>query len=136
MGWKISNIIVSVAETKFVMKKAKKEIKVTTKLLGRHQVAPLAMGVALADKLGLTKKQIETGCAKLVPFEHRMQPRSIQGAWLIDDTYNGNLEGLKAGLELLDELDMKRKWYITPGLVDQGKETENVHVQLVKILLG
>jgi UDP-N-acetylmuramyl pentapeptide synthase len=27
---------------------------------------------------------------------------------------------------------MKRKWYVTPGLVDQGEENERVHTELGK----
>ncbi len=132
MGWKITNILISVTQTSFVMKKGKKELKIKTGLLGRHQIAPVALGAALADKLGLSKKHIEVGCAKIIPYEHRMQARHMHGAWLIDDTYNGNIEGLIAGLKLLAELDMKRKWYVTPGLVDQGVESVNVHKELGK----
>ena len=132
LGWKISNIIVSVSNTKFSMKKGTKEIHITTGLLGRHQVAPVAFASALAEKLGLSNKQIESGCLKVQPYEHRMQSRYIHGAWIIDDTYNGNIEGMQAGLKLLSELDMKRRWYITPGLVDQGSETDNVHTELGK----
>lgn len=130
LGWTISKPVVSVAQTSFVMKKGKKTLAISCGLLGRHQIAPVALGAALADKLGLSKADIENGCAKIQPFEHRMQPRHIGGAWLIDDTYNGNIEGLVAGLKLLSELDFKRKWYVTPGLVDQGSETENVHTKL------
>jgi UDP-N-acetylmuramoyl-tripeptide--D-alanyl-D-alanine ligase len=130
MEWKISDVLVSVKNTQFKMKKGKKELSIESSLLGRHQVAPLALVVAISDALGLTKKEIEQGCKKIQPYEHRMQPRFVHGAWLIDDTYNGNLEGLKAGLKLLGELDMKRKWYVTPGLVDQGTETRRVHVEL------
>lgn len=130
MGWKISQVVVSVTQSTFTMKKGKETLHITTGLLGRHQVAPIAFGAALAHELGLTAKQIEAGCAKVKPFEHRMQPRSLQGAWIIDDTYNGNIEGMVAGLKLLGELDFKRKMYVTPGLVDQGEETEQVHTKL------
>jgi UDP-N-acetylmuramoyl-tripeptide--D-alanyl-D-alanine ligase len=112
------------------MKKGKSTLLIKTGLLGRHQVAPVALGVALAHELGLSKKQIEAGCAKVKPFEHRMQSRNLQDACIIDDTYNGNIEGLTAGLKLLGELDFKRKMYVTPGLVDQGEETERVHTKL------
>ena len=56
-----------------------------------------------------------------------MQPYGLGGAWIIDDTYNGNLEGIRAGLELLKDLPAKRRIYVTPGLVDQGVENERVH---------
>ncbi|MBP6962165.1 hypothetical protein KBB49_01365 [Candidatus Saccharibacteria bacterium] len=132
LDWKTNNIDVSVTGLKFNIVNGEKTIKVNSELLGRHQVAPLSSVVVLADKLGLNLKTIEKGISKTKPYEHRMQPRLVQGAWLIDDTYNGNLEGLQAGLKLLSELPAKRKWYVTPGLVDQGSETDNVHVELGK----
>ena len=95
--------------------------------MGRHQIGPLSLAAALADQLGLSLQEIESGIRKTKPYEHRLQPYQLHGAWVIDDTYNGNLEGIKAGLVLLKELPAKRKIYVTPGLVDQGKETQNVH---------
>ncbi len=131
-GWKVNNVKVSVDATKFVLSKGNKKINVKTSLVGRHQIANLTVVSVIADVLGLTKNQIEKGITSASPFQHRMQPRAINGAWIIDDTYNGNLEGLKAGLDLLKEIKADRKWYVTPGLVDQGDETERVHVELGK----
>jgi UDP-N-acetylmuramoyl-tripeptide--D-alanyl-D-alanine ligase len=65
-----------------------------------------------------------------VPFEHRMQPRNVSGATVIDDTYNGNIDGMQAGLRMLKDMPGSRKIYVTPGLVDQGKETKRVHRDL------
>ncbi|MEX2014344.1 MAG: Mur ligase family protein [Candidatus Saccharimonadales bacterium] len=129
-GWKITGIKIDINETSFVMQKGKNLIKVKSGLLGRHQVGPLALTVSLAHKFGLTNKQIETGLNKTTPFEHRMQARDIGGGHIIDDTYNGSLEGINAGLEFLKALKAKRKIYVTPGLVDQGDETERVHVEI------
>lgn len=63
-----------------------------------------------------------------------MQPYQLNDAWVIDDTYNGNIEGIRAGTELLAALPAKRKLYVTPGLVDQGRETENVHRQMGELI--
>lgn len=128
--WKISNVKTAVDSLAFSLKKGKSSLKIHSGLIGWHQVAPLALVAAVADELGLKKKEIERGVARIAPFEHRMQPRFVHGAWLIDDTYNGNLEGMKAGLNLLAEIKAKRSWYVTPGLVDQGAETERVHTEL------
>ncbi len=132
MGWKISDIKITIDGTSFKMKKDNNSMSISSSLLGEHQVANIALAAALADKIGLSKSEIELGCSKTKPFEHRMQPRFIHGAWIIDDTYNGNLIGIKAGLKLLNNLDAKRKWYVTPGLVDQGEETDSVHVEIGK----
>lgn len=132
LDWNTKNIKASIEGLEFNLTKGPKSIKVSSNLLGRHQLAVLSCVAVLSEKLGLTIKEIELGLSKTKPYDHRMQPRLVQGAWLIDDTYNGNLEGLQAGLRLLSELDAKRKWYVTPGLVDQGSETENVHIELGK----
>lgn len=134
MGWKIGDVKVDYDGTSFVMTKGKQKIKAKSGLLGEHQVGPLAFVAALSHELGLPIKSIEKGLAKTQPYEHRMQPRYMHGAWVIDDTYNGSLEGFKAGVALLKTLDAKRKIYVTPGLVDQGIETERVHLEIGELL--
>jgi UDP-N-acetylmuramoyl-tripeptide--D-alanyl-D-alanine ligase len=129
-GWKISDITVTLQGTSFKMTKDKTTLDITSGLIGRHLVGPLATVAAIAKELGLTKKQIEAGMAKTKPFEHRMEYRDMHGAAVLDDTYNGNIDGMKAGLQLLKELPATRKLYITPGLVDQGSETKRIHHEL------
>lgn len=131
-GWRISDIKVEISGTSFTMTSKKQKLFIKSALLGRHHVATLAMAAMLASELGLSKKQIEDGLAKTIPFEHRMQPRIVGGATILDDTYNGNVEGILAGLELLHELKANKKIYVTPGLVDQGEETEKVHHEIAK----
>jgi UDP-N-acetylmuramyl pentapeptide synthase len=134
LGWKISGIKVSLDGTHFTMQKGKQALELRSGLLGRHQVGPLALAAALAHEFGLTKEQIETGIAKTKPFEHRMEPYQLGGAWIIDDTYNGNIDGIRAGTQLLKELPAQRKIYVTPGLVDQGKESANIHEAMGRLI--
>ncbi len=134
MGWEVKNVQIGYEGTSFTMLKGKQKIKAKSGLLGRHQVGPLAFVAAFSYKLGLSIRQIENGLANTVPFEHRMQPRQQNGAWIIDDTYNGSLEGIRAGLQLMRDLPAKRKIYVTPGLVDQGEETERVHLQIGQLI--
>ncbi len=127
---KIKDINISLEGMKFRANVAGKTLEFHTGLLGKHHLGPLCAVMMLAEELGLTYQEIQAGVARAKPFEHRMQPRHIHGAWIIDDTYNGNIEGMRAGLELLKDLPGKRKIYVTPGLVDQGVETEAVHTEL------
>ncbi len=101
---------------------------VKTPLLGKHLVGPLTAALQLAEQFGISKKAIIDCFANLQPYEHRMQPRYLaSGAFLLDDTYNGNIEGMRAGLALLADLPATRRIYVTPGLVDQGNQTVAVH---------
>lgn len=130
LGWKISGVKLSADGTSFNMKLGKRKLALQSGLLGRHQVGPLAFAAAFALQLGLTEEQVAAGIARTRPYEHRMQPYVLSGATIIDDTYNGNLEGVRAGTALLRELPARRKWYITPGLVDQGRDVQRIHVQM------
>jgi UDP-N-acetylmuramoyl-tripeptide--D-alanyl-D-alanine ligase len=134
LGWQVSQIKTDLHGTSFMMKKGKKSLSLRSGLVGRHQVAYLAFVAALGLKLGLSESQVRAGIAKTTPFEHRMQPYQLAGAWVIDDTYNGNLEGIRAGTQLLHDLPATRKIYVTPGLVDQGEETEPVHIAMGKLI--
>lgn len=128
--WKIKNIEVTIKGIYFELVQPKASIKISSHLLGRHNIGPLAAVALLAMRLGVPIKKIEQSIANTKPYDHRMKPRQLHGAWLIDDTYNGNLEGFKAGLALLKELPAKRKIYVTPGLVSQGALTEAVHIEI------
>lgn len=133
-GWKVSNVSVGFEGTKFTLKKGKRKLQLHTQLIGEHHVGPLSAVVAIAADLGMTDVQIVEGVAATKPFEHRMQARPLHGAWIIDDTYNGNIEGMRAGLKLLNVLPAKQRIYVTPGLVDQGVENESVHQELGRLI--
>ncbi len=133
-GWEIEEIKISIAGTSFNRKKDGTSLRLRSSLLGKHQVGPLAVVAAIAHDQGLTDKQLAEGIRKIKSFEHRMQPRESGGAWIIDDTYNGNIEGMLAGLKLLEELPAKRKIYVTPGLVDQGRQSSRIHKTLGKAI--
>lgn len=132
--WRVSNVVVGLEGTNFNLTNGTRNLELSTGLLGRHQIGPLVVAIALAAKLGLTDEQITAGVAETKAFEHRMQARALHGAWIIDDTYNGNIEGMRAGLALLGELPAKHRIYVTPGLVDQGIENQTVHEELGKLI--
>jgi UDP-N-acetylmuramoyl-tripeptide--D-alanyl-D-alanine ligase len=134
LGWKVSNVVSDASGIKFDLSKGNTTLNLSSPLLGRHEIGPLSIVSVLAKELGLTNKQIEEGIAKTKAYEHRMQPYELSGAVVIDDTYNGNLEGIRAGTSLLKELKAKRKIYVSPGLVDQGRETKAVHLEMGKLI--
>lgn len=126
-GYRVSNVKNTIQGISFHLKKGNKIYKLQSALLGEHHIGPLSVAVVIAERIGLSKKQIESGVSQTKPFEHRMQPYQLNGAWVIDDTYNGNIDGIKVGLALLKKLPATRKVYVTPGLVDQARETKRVH---------
>ncbi len=133
-GWKVQDVQTDISGTSFRLHKDEQTFTLQSKLIGEHLVGPLALSAVIAARLGLTQKQIETGISKTQPFAHRMQPYKLNGAWIIDDTYNGTIEGMRAGLHLLGQLEATRKTYVTPGLVEQGDATISVHRELGRLI--
>lgn len=129
-GWKITDVQNSLKGVAFTMIRGKESMKIKSPMLGEHQVGPLALVAALSIKFGLSKEQVEKAIAQLEPFEHRMELRQVGGANIIDDTYNGNIEGMEAGLRMLGDFKANRKIYVTPGLVDQGGQSKAIHERL------
>jgi UDP-N-acetylmuramoyl-tripeptide--D-alanyl-D-alanine ligase len=127
MGWQASNAKTGLEGTSFELVKEDVRLELHSSLIGLHHVGPLALVAVLAMEFGLSPEDVQKGIANTKPFEHRMQPYRLSGAWVIDDTYNGNLEGIRVGTALLSQLTAKRKIYVTPGLVDQGEEVHSIH---------
>lgn len=134
LGWKVSALTTDVHGTSFTLSKSKQKLTLSSGLIGKHQAGFLAFAAALGMEFGLTGAQVKAGIAATKPFEHRMQPYQLNGAWIIDDTYNGNLEGIRVGTQLLADLTAKRKIYVSPGLVDQGAESEDIHTEMGKLI--
>jgi UDP-N-acetylmuramoyl-tripeptide--D-alanyl-D-alanine ligase len=105
--------------------KGEKPVKCFTVLLGRHSVKNICLAAAVAYKLGLKPKEIVVGVNRIQSIGHRLElvPNN-KNIVLIDDSYNSNVDGISAAMEVLDTFK-GRKIVLTPGLVELGK-LENV----------
>jgi len=133
-GWKASKATIDLDGTRFELKKGKKVIRVNSQIIGEHLIGVLSATAVIANRLGMSIPDIEAGFAHTKPYEHRMQPYRLSGAWVIDDAYNGNIQGIEAGTKLLASLKAARKIYVTPGLVDQGSETTAIHEKMGRLI--
>lgn len=93
-----------------------------TVLLGRHSVSNICLAAAVAYKIGLSPEEIAHGINRIQSIGHRLElvPNN-RNIVIIDDSYNGNVNGVEAALEVLDTFG-GRKIVLTPGLVELGKQ--------------
>ena len=111
--------------TTFILHIKDESIQCQTKLLGEHNVEDILTSSALASKLGLTIEEIVKGINRLQPIDHRLQLINVSDKMtILDDSYNGSIEGSKKALETLKMFN-GHKIVVTPGLVELGaKETQ------------
>ena len=53
---------------------------------------------------------------------------------IIDDSYNGNFDGAISAIKTLSHFKEKHTIYLTPGLVELGKESASIHEEIGKFL--
>ncbi len=97
----------------------------TTKLLGKHNVLNILLAFAMARKLNISSTHLQERIAKLRPIDHRMQPlRSPNGILIIDDSYNCNIEGALAAMEVIKTY-AGRKVVFSQGIVEVGTDKQH-----------
>lgn len=104
------------------------EQRITTRLVGQHNVTNILLALATACHLGMSLNEIALRIASLEPAEHRLQRRSLPGGiTVIDDAYSANPVGAQNALNVLDLYREGRRVLITPGMVELGpiQEEEN-----------
>jgi len=87
------------------------------KILGAFNAVNLAAAIHVARALGLTPDQIRAGLERIAPVPHRLQRIDAGGKVILDDSFNGNIDGMMASFDLAATWP-GRKVLITPGLVE------------------
>lgn len=105
----------------YLNKKAN-ETEIKTFLLGRHNIANILAGIAVALSLKMEVKEIKEAIQNLKPIPHRLNIVKKGEITVIDDAYNANPGGVKAALEVLKLFKDKTKVVVTPGLVELGDD--------------
>lgn len=111
------------------------ELTITTKLLGSYIVGVCSAAALVAKKCNIPESLIASSLSTMEPVPHRLQPiQNANGVLILDDSYNGNPQGVAAAIDVLGKFTDRRKIFLTPGLVETGSQTQTVHEQIGKQL--
>jgi len=90
-------------------------------ILGSFNVINISLSIFMAHSLGMSIEKIQQKVAKLQSVPHRLQKIEVGGKVIIDDSFNGNLEGMIESYNLIKEYK-GRKVIVTPGIVEATDE--------------
>ena len=111
----------------------KDPINIKTRLLGELNILNIVCAVAIADKLGLSEREIKLGAKYLRAVPHRLElKQNPNGSIIIDDAYNSNVKGANMALDVLKSFENRKKILITPGIVELGEKSEEINKDLGK----
>jgi len=120
-GYEVKNVNATLDGTDFSLHVEGKDLELHTDILGSFQTMNIAVAVQIAKSFGMNDEEIKRAVAKLTPVEHRLQRIDAGGKIILDDGYNGNIDGMLEGVRLCS-LHVGRKVIVTPGLVESSDE--------------
>jgi UDP-N-acetylmuramoyl-tripeptide--D-alanyl-D-alanine ligase len=101
-----------------------------TSVLGGFQSININAAILIASEMGMSSDEIVSAVEKLKSVEHRLERLDAGGKIILDDGYNGNIEGMLEGVRLCS-LHGGRKVIVTPGLVES---TEELNSELIRAI--
>lgn len=108
-------------------------------ILGSFNAINLSAVILVALELDMSIDEIKIALDKIEPVEHRLQLIKAGGKVIVDDSFNGNLEGMLEAVNICSTYE-GRKVIVTPGLVESTDEANitlakaiNEHFDLVMI---
>ncbi len=112
--------------------------KIYFPLLGEFNLDKLDGAIWIGKKLGLSDHQIINGVKNIKPVPHRLQPIINRNSrtLIIDDSYNGNPDGVREAIKTLGLFKNRKKIYVTPGLVEMGEKSPDIHYNIGVGLTG
>jgi len=129
-GDEVSDINADLNGIDFKMEFENNFLDLHTDVLGEFQTMNIAVAVRIAKSFGMSDAEILEAVKALEPVEHRLQMIKAGGKIILDDGYNGNIDGMLEGIRLCSLHD-GRKVIVTPGLVESSKE---LNLQLINAI--
>lgn len=94
--------------------------KITTRLLGVHNIQNMLLAAAVACEFDIRLKTVSLAAAAMQPVEHRLELKERNGLLIIDDAFNSNPVGAKNAVDVLASFEGGKKILITPGMIELG----------------
>ncbi len=99
-------------------------------VLGKHNIANALAASAAAAALGVSNQDIADGLQNMQAVRSRLQRKAgLNGALLIDDTYNANPDSMKAAIDVLVALD-SYSVFVMGDMGELGADAANMHVDI------
>lgn len=128
--WRLLETEADAEGTTFAVRAPRPELcgEFRVNLLGRHQVTNALLALATAAEFGLSREEMQRGLAVGQAARWRMNRWQIDGAEVIEDCYNANLDSMLAALETLRGFPcVGRRVAVIGAMAELGVHTARAH---------
>ncbi len=119
-GQNITNVKATLEGVEWDLKLDGQSYHFSAPVLGAFNALNITVALLVAKELGVSMEQLQERVKRLQSVEHRLQKIEAGGKLIIDDSFNGNLEGMLGSFDLVRSYP-GRKVIVTPGLVESDE---------------
>ena len=98
---------------------------------GEHAVTTALAAAGVAVSCGMSLQNIAAGLSELRPVKRRGEVKpAVNGATLVDDTYNANRQSAIAAISLLEGASIPssgKRWFVFGDMLELGKYSRDEH---------
>ncbi len=131
----VEDLAVSESGTTFTLSGRCFNIPLKTSLLGSMNAVNVALAVGLALELNISREYIKSAVERLKPVPHRLELSKAGDVFILDDSYNANVEGVKSALEVVSAFS-GRKIVYAQGIVECGKKAREINREVGRLVAG
>ncbi len=119
---RVSNVVSDLDKTSWDLEIDNETLHLQTNILGRFSAYNISAAFLMAYKLGADKDRLIQRVTNLKPVKHRLEKIEAGGKIIIDDSFNGNLQGMLEACHLAKSYN-GRKVIVTPGIVESDEKS-------------
>jgi UDP-N-acetylmuramoyl-tripeptide--D-alanyl-D-alanine ligase len=104
--------------------------KFSVPLHGTQNATNVLLAVAVAEALGVQRNVVANRLARFRPLSGTFSVEERRGVTILNDTHNCSPESASAAIRWAEHQPAAQKVLLTPGIIEQGRETLRVHRDL------
>lgn len=116
------------------------QARVRLHIPGQHAVTTALAAAAVALSCGMQVQEVAAGLSEIRPAKRRGEIlRAVNGATLVDDSYNANRQSAEAALELLRDAKIgadNTRWFIFGDMLELGTYSQEEHAAVGRATVG
>jgi len=131
----VKDYFLSSSGMRFTLTHKNKDSIFSSSLFGTSNLYNLVAAISMATMMKVPEKIISRQVSQITSSPHRLELKKINRATLIDNAFSSNEEGFTSLIQDLSRLPGK-KVLITPGIVELGLRTVEVHQRIGRLASG
>lgn len=119
----------------FQVRTEKSDMELFIPAPGIHNVHNALAGIAVAECLNMSEKEIREGISCFTGEQMRLCISEKDGIKVINDTYNAAPSSMKAALDVLCDISSgRRRWVILGDMLELGEWAEEAHKKIGRLV--